>query len=406
MISARNVIYTILYEAIYHRSYINLQLKSLSHNEMPFISACVYGVIQHYRQCRVLYEPYTTRKVSAEVDIILMMSAYQAHYMHDIPSYAIKAEAMKLCDQHAPYAKGFVTAVCEKMFKATLFKASDQESIDEVSLETSFQPWIIAMWKSHYGMDFATKFAHFSNQPSPLFGFMHYQDLSRMSHVGEPLTDFGFKTDKTLLKHPYFSQGRAFIADIHAQRVGFEAPIKPNEKVLDACGAPGGKSIMMAMKTHDQAHIVCADVSLHRLRLVEKAITNAQLRHVTTHQMDARFAHEHFASESFDGVLVDAPCSGLGVLRRKPEIKMFIKPEDIDELTQIQAQILQSCSMCLKVGGWLVYSTCTLNKKENEKQIEFFLKNNNNFVLEHVTPFDCFTIGGDGFFMATLRKIQ
>lgn len=406
MISEREVAYRVLLEAIKHRAYINLELKKISHPNMPFVSALVYGVMQNYRQCRHVVAPFITRKVSVEVDVILMMSVYQTHYMHDIPHYAIKAEAMKLCETYAPHAKHFVHAVVEKGFTSKLFVAEHSDQIEAISLETSFEPWIIAMWKAHYGMAFARAFAHFSNQPAPLFGFVHYRQQARLEHCAHAISPWGFKADRTLLSHPDFLNHNVFIADIHAQVVGFNTPIQKNEKVLDACGAPGGKSLMMAMATHDNATIICADIAPHRLKLVEESVQKAGIKSITTQVLDARFAHETFENGYFDGILIDAPCSGLGVLRRKPEIKMFITPEDIDALVLVQADILQSCSQCLKVGGWLVYSTCTVNKKENEKQIERFLLRNSHFTLEEIVPMDSLMSGGDGFFMAKLRKIQ
>jgi 16S rRNA (cytosine967-C5)-methyltransferase len=406
MISSRELAYTILLNAIKHRSYINLQLKGLSHPDMPFVNALIYGVMQNYRQCRSYYEPYITKKVSIEVDIILMMSAYQAHFMRDIPHYAIKSEAMKLCEKHALYAKRFVTAMLEKILIAQNVIAKDEFDTEGVSLETSFEPWIIKMWQAHYGHDFAYQFAKFSNTPSLIFGFKHYLNNLDSSNYGTKINEHTFMSDKSILAHPDFKSKQVFIADIHAQVVGFSTPIQPKQRVLDACGAPGGKSMMMAMSVKDDADIICADISSHRLELVRQSVSHAKLNSISTLELDARKAHEHFKPESFDGILVDAPCSGLGVLRRKPEIKMFITPQDIDELVKIQADILHSCAQLCKVSGWLVYSTCTINKKENENQINSFLKLHPDFICEDIMPFDSIKTGGDGFFMATLRKIQ
>jgi 16S rRNA (cytosine967-C5)-methyltransferase len=406
MISSRELAYTILFNAIKHRSYINLQLKGVSHPDMPFVNALVYGVMQNYRQCRHFYEPFITKKVSTEVDIILLLSAYQNHFMRDIPQYAIKSEAMKLCEKYASYGKGFVNAMVEKIFSAQPVKAKDEFDTEGVSLETSFEPWIIRMWQAHYGHDFAYQYAKFSNTPSPIFGFLHYQNNNDISTYGTKLNDYTFLADKTLINHNDFQTKQVFIADIHAQVVGFNTPIQPKERVLDACGAPGGKSMMMAMKVKDDAEIICADISLHRLELVKQSVSKTKLKSIQTYELDARMAHTQFELSSFDGILVDAPCSGLGVLRRKPEIKMFITPEDIDGLVKIQAEILASCAKILKLGGWMVYSTCTLNKKENESQIKTFLKTHPEFICEHIMPFDSFKTEGDGFFMATLRKIQ
>lgn len=406
MISSRELAFNILVQALQHRSYINLQLKGVSHPDMPFVNALVYGVVQNLIQCQSMFQPYTKQKVSEPVNVILCMSAYQKHFMNDIPDYAIKSEAMKLAKKHTPYAKAFIHAMIEKILVAQKRIAQSSEDSEAVALETSFPLWIIKMWQAHYGCDFAYQFAQFSNQPSPIFGFVHYHNNEALSSYGQPVSSRGFLADKSLLTHPDFIQKKVFIADIHAQVVGFNTPIQPHQKVLDACGAPGGKSIMMAMSVTDQAEIICSDVSEHRCELVKKVVSQARLKSIHVQVMDARQTHEHFDSNTFDGVLADVPCSGLGVLRRKPEIKHFITPEDIDQLITLQADILESCSKVLKVNGWLVYSTCTLNKKENEKQIERFLAHHDDFSCESITPFDSFKTGGDGFFMATLRKIK
>mgnify|MGYP004702619225 CR=1 FL=1 len=406
MISSRELAYEVLVNAIKHRSYINLQLKGVQHPDMAFVNALVYGVMQNSLQLQHLFHPFATKQIDVEIDVICMISGYQKHYMRQIPDYAIKAEALKLCDKHVPYAKKFVNAMLERIFKATLTKAINHEDIQGLSLETSFQPWILKMWQSHYGAKFAYDFATFSNTPSDLFGFVHYDLKEKLKDYGEPMGEWAFKADKTIIQHPDFLSKKVFIADIHAQKVGFNTPIKPNDRVLDACGAPGGKSLMMAMKVKDKADIVCADIAPHRLALVNQTLRLAQINSVTTQVLDATQTHEFYPPNSFDGILVDAPCSGLGVLRRKPEIKMFITPQDIDNLVKTQAEILNSCALCVKPQGWLVYSTCTLNKKENEKQIESFLTLHEDFICESIMPFDSFSTGGDGFFMATLRKIK
>lgn len=406
MISSRELAYDVLVNAIQHRSYINLQLKGIKHPDMPFINALVYGVMQHSLQLQHLFHPFATKNIDVKVDVICMMSGYQKHYMRQIPDYAIKAEALKLCDQHVPYAKKFVNAMLERIFDATLTQARCEEDVEGLSLETSFQPWILKMWQSHYGVKFTYDFATFSNTPSDIFGFAHYDLKGKRHEYGIPIDEWSFKADKSIFQHPDFLNKKIYIADIHAQKVGFNVPIKVNERILDACGAPGGKSLMMAMKVKDQADIVCADIASHRIALVEQTLLLAQIKSVTTQVMDATLTHEYYPPHSFDGILVDAPCSGLGVLRRKPEIKMFITPQDIDRLVKIQAAILNSCALCVKPQGWLVYSTCTLNKKENEKQIETFLNNHEDFICESIMPFDSFSTGGDGFFMATLRKIK
>ena len=177
---------------------------------------------------------------------------------------------------------------------------------------------------------------------------------------------------------------------------------QPNEKVLDACSSPGGKTTYMAELMKNQGEIKAWDLHEHRVKLVEKAASRLGISMIKTEVKDAMLYEEKYA-EYFDKILLDVPCLGIGVLKRKPDIKWKRKKEDIEEITKIQEKILENCSKYVKKGGELVYSTCSILKKENEDMIYKFIKNNTNFeIVKLIQVYQ--NEKADGFFMAKIRK--
>ena len=191
--------------------------------------------------------------------------------------------------------------------------------------------------------------------------------------------------------------------------------------MLDACSAPGGKTTHLAEMMRQTGKVYAHDIYDHKIKLIEDNVKRLGLTNVVTPLQDATMLNERYENESFDAVLVDAPCSGLGILRRHPEIKLTKKPSDLDEIMEIQEKILKAVAPLVKVEGTLVYSTCTVNRKENDKRIEWFLNAYPEFELDQTLvsrlpevlasqtrngmvqlfPGDYQT---DGFFIACLRR--
>ena len=180
---------------------------------------------------------------------------------------------------------------------------------------------------------------------------------------------------------------------------------KENDRILDVCAAPGTKTTHMAQLMKNTGEIIACDIHEHRVELIHNSIKRMGLNCIHPQQLDGTLAHESFEAESFDRILVDAPCSGYGVLKRKNDIKVHMEPSDMDEIIPLQASILESVSSLVKKEGILVYSTCTLNKKENEKQVEKFLKNHEEYTLLEMRTIFPYEYHSDGFFMAKFKKI-
>lgn len=180
--------------------------------------------------------------------------------------------------------------------------------------------------------------------------------------------------------------------------------VRKNSYVLDLCSAPGSKTVQMAMMMNNTGKIVSNELYDFRSELVRQNLNKYQIKNVELTTVDGVYIDNYYQRNSFDYVLLDAPCSGLGTLRHKPEIKITIKPQDIDEIVMLQKKLLISAANMLKPNGYLVYSTCTLNKKENERQIQSFLAERPDYSLVSQRTIFPFEFDSDGFFVAKLWR--
>lgn len=180
--------------------------------------------------------------------------------------------------------------------------------------------------------------------------------------------------------------------------------VRKNSYVLDLCSAPGSKTVQMAMMMENTGKIVSNELYDFRSELVRQNLNKYQIKNVELTTVDGVYIDNYYQRNSFDYVLLDAPCSGLGTLRHKPEIKITIKPQDIDEIVMLQKKLLISAANMLKPNGYLVYSTCTLNKKENERQIQSFLAERPDYSLVSQRTIFPFEFDSDGFFVAKLWR--
>ena len=177
-------------------------------------------------------------------------------------------------------------------------------------------------------------------------------------------------------------------------------------KILDLCAAPGTKTLHMSALLHNTGSITAVDLYPKRAELIKEGALKAGCTNIEVLAFDGREVKQHFPIGSFDAVFVDAPCSGLGVLRHKPEIKRTVTPEGLDAIEMIQRELLDASAEMVKPGGSLIYSTCTLNKKENEKQADRFLLLHPEFEMIKKQTLFPFEDEADGFFMVKLQKKQ
>jgi 16S rRNA (cytosine967-C5)-methyltransferase len=264
------------------------------------------------------------------------------------------------------------------------------DPIDKLAVSTSHPPWLIERWARALGPEAAEAFAHANNQPAPV-AFRVVRNRAEESEVCDQLSVAGATltpskiatgawrvTDAGSLLAELVSQGKVYIQDEASQLVADALDAQAGHRVLDLCAAPGSKTSQIADVTRDCAPVVAADLHRHRLRTV---VQTAQLHGLNSIHCLALDGLESlpFKPQTFDRVLVDAPCSGTGTLRRNPEIRWRITPASIEDLSRRQNQLLLNASQLVKPGGRLVYSTCSVEAEENEAVAQAFFEKTENF---------------------------
>ena len=390
----RELIYSILYDCCENSAFSNLSLSASGADD--FVRAAVYGTLTY-----VYSEDYLIKKVSGrdvhsldpKVRTILRFGIWQIVYSDKVPDYAAVNTSVDLAHKHAPRAKGLVNAVLRKAAALTP-EERDLSSGKSVEAAFSLKPEIYGVIKKSYGADRAPSIARALLSPSPLAIRVNTLKTS-VSELESELISEGFEVTKasfmedafilkptaaspSIEKSKAFKDGKFMVQGEAAQLASVVAQPEPGMKILDCCAAPGGKSTHLAALAGNKADILALDINSSRTELIKEnaARMGAVLR---TGVADSSSYDEE---DGFDLVLCDAPCSGLGIMGGKPDIRLTITYDRITEITLKQKQILDNVSKLVKPGGVLVYSTCTVNRGENEDQVLDFLEEHSDYELE------------------------
>jgi len=390
-------------------------------------------------------------KIDLPVKLALRLGLYQLRFLSRIPSSAAVNESVNLVRAAGlRSAASFANAVLRRATREPDFDpaASVIDADEKLAIESSHPKWLVRRWANAFGFEEAKALAHANNQAAPLAFRLTARALEDEDADEEIIRDLeadgvrvspsrivpeSWRVDRhrtargnervnasepqgkmSVLLQELSREGMIYFQDEGSQLVGHLLDAQPEDRVLDVCAAPGSKSTHIAALA-PRAWIVAGDLHEHRLRTVrEMAITQGAKR-IQLIVNDATRALP-FADKSFDRVLVDAPCSGTGTLRRNPEIRWRLSPSDIDELSQRQSQILANACVVVRDGGRLVYSTCSVEPEENEQVVENFLNEHKDFrraLLD--VPAELQTENGavrtwphrqdvDGFFIAAFER--
>lgn len=408
MKSSRLIAFETLYKIFNDNSYSNLVLDSVlkkDTDDKQFIAALVYGVVERKLTLDYFIEKYTDKKIKPKIKIILRMGAYQLLFMDKVPPNAAINESVKLTKEiKQDYYSGLVNAVLHKIDK-------DREIPDDFSVKYSVPKNLINMLVKQYGEERVREFLPCLNSRPPVFAVPNtlYVDADELFY--ELLCDnidcevFGevvkINSSFDLSKSRAFQNGLFYIEDLSSYECARSLEAKEGETVLDLCSAPGGKSFAAALDMKNSGEIYSYDLYEQRISLVKKSAQRLGINIIKTAVNDASVYNENIPKA--DRILCDVPCSGFGIIRRKPEIR-YKELDSVKELPSLQLKILETSSEYLKNNGRIVYSTCTLNKKENEKVVSAFLDNHKNFrFLSEKTTFPS-ADGGDGFYYAIMVK--
>ncbi len=408
MKNARLIAFETLHKIFYDSTYSNLAvdnaLKDVE-NDKAFISALVYGVVERKLTLDYYINKYLTSKPKPKVLTILRLGAYQLLFMDKVPNSAAINESVKLThDIKQDYYSKLVNAVLHKI-------DDNREDITDPSIKYSVPECLINMWTKQYGEEAVHKFLPALNERPPIFAIPNskFVDASELCYE---LLDEGIECevfdDVVLINSSIdFNNSRAFknglfyIEDLSSYCCAKALDAKPDDVVIDFCSAPGGKSFTIAQGMNGSGKLYAFDLYEHRAELVKKSANRLELDVIQTGVNDASVYNDHIPKA--DKILCDVPCSGFGIVRRKPEIR-YKDLDSVKTLPALQLEILKTSSLYLKNGGRLIYSTCTLNKKENEKVVTAFLKENPSYTLEYDKTIFPSINGGDGFYFAVLTK--
>jgi len=403
--NAREVSLKILLEYEKAEAYSNLLLDSelkkteLSDLDKAFVTKLVYGVITYIKTLDYIISKLSKvkiKKISKPIINILRLGLYQIYYLDKIPNSAVVNESVKLAKKYGHQASAnFVNALLRNAGKKQKddFFVEIKDEKEKLAIYYSYPQWIVDLYINQYGVT-RTKEILEANEKE-LIDCIRVNTLKiTREELLEKLNEYDVeegrakdviytKDIKKLLKSDYFKDGLFTVQDEAPSLVGHIINPQEGDSILDICAAPGGKTTHLSQLASDKAKITAFELHEHRCKLIEDLCTRLGIKSVKVEQRDATIFDENLV-ENFDKIVADVPCSGLGVIRRKPDIKWNTKEEDVEELTQIQYKILVNASKYLKPDGTLVYSTCTNNKKENDAIVNKFLEENKDFKISKI----------------------
>ncbi|MBW8351803.1 16S rRNA (cytosine(967)-C(5))-methyltransferase RsmB [Bacillus sp. IITD106] len=425
-----------------HQSYSNLLLNQvikkyqITGPDTGLLTEIVYGTIQRKMTLDYYLQPFIKKKVEHWVRILLRLSLYQMIYLDKVPDRAIIFEAVEIAKKRGHRGiVGLVNGILRSVQREGLQSlASITDPVEKLSIETSHPHWLVKRWVNQYGYEKAKEMCE-ENLLAPVQTIRINETKTNREDVCRLLEKEGFSVEMSPIipesirilngnaaHSDLFRKGYFSIQDESSMAVAYALEISPNMTVLDACAAPGGKTGHIAELLKGAGRVTSLDLHPHKIKLIKENASRLGLENIDAKVMDSRHARDSFQSESFDRILVDAPCSGLGVLRRKPDIKYTKTDQDIQSLKEVQLRILDETAVLLKKGGLLVYSTCTVDLEENFGTAAEFLERHKDFephslalpeALSHLVNEGANTIqifpqdfGGDGFFISCFRKKQ
>lgn len=381
----------------------------------------VLGVLRWQLFLDKIVEHFSKRNVESldlPVRIALRLALYQLRFLSRIPSSAAVNESVNLVRSvKLSSAAAFVNAVLRRAIREADYDPASEARDPPVrlSIQTSHPVWLIERWVNVFGFAEAEALARANNEvPPTAFRVVHSRAVdddvfSKLNAAGASITPSSIAsgayrvTGASAVLRELSAAGHVYLQDEASQLVAQLLDVHPGDRVLDLCAAPGGKTTLMADRVSDAALLVAADRSVTRMTTITATAELHQLRSIKSVLLDA--AHKlPFAPRSFDRVLVDAPCSGTGTLRRNPEIRWRLSNDDIINFAAAQKQFLANAAEVVKPGGRLVYSTCSIEPDENEQVIESFLSTHTAFHLQHSTRTWPHREGADGFFVALFTR--
>ncbi|MCR4944293.1 MAG: 16S rRNA (cytosine(967)-C(5))-methyltransferase RsmB [Clostridium sp.] len=410
-----------------------LNESDLSDVDKSLVTEIVYGTLRRLKTIDMIIGSFVrdTDVMDKTVLNILRVAIYQMHFLDKIPSYAAVNEAVELAKEVSEKDAKLVNGILRNFVKKNgAFDIKFRNKIDEIAYEFSFEPWMIRMLFKQYGEQETLRILHGLNN-IPMVTVRVNDVKGEYEEIYEELEAEGYNIEegfvcpeaiainggKSIEKNRLFAEGKITVQDESAMMVAPLLEINEGETVVDLCAAPGGKTTHIAEILNNTGEVLAYDIHEQKLELIKENCERLGLTNVKLAQMDATVLSSDLINRA-DKILIDVPCSGIGIIRKKPEIKYNKKRKDLKEIVDVQRQIMENAWGYLKKGGIMVYSTCTLNKEENEENVRWFVEKHKDAEIEKIFvgkgkefKYDkegMLTIMPneymDGFFIAKIRK--
>ncbi|MGK7945579.1 MAG: 16S rRNA (cytosine(967)-C(5))-methyltransferase [Microcystaceae cyanobacterium] len=446
MNNARQVAFNILQTVDQQQTYTDialdrgLQKTSLTRQDRGFVTELVYGIVRRQRSLDTLIDQLAQKPSDQQppkLRYILHIGLYQLRYLTQVPPSAAVNTSVELGKNNGLKGlSGVINGILRKYIRLTEQDSDPlqlpSDLIQRLGILYSFPDWLIQLWVNELGEKETESLCQWFNQVptidlriNPLKISLNTvkEAFDQQNIAYTEMADFPQAlrltgSQRQIQQLPYFQEGGWTVQEISAQLVGYLLDPQPNEVIVDACAAPGGKTTHLAELMQDQGVIWGCDRYPSRLKKIQHNIERLQLNSIRLQAGDSR-NYPQFRDQC-DRVLLDVPCSGLGTLHRHPDIRWRQNPDKIAQLTQLQEELLTEAATWVKTEGVLVYATCTLNQSENEDIVQNFLKNHPEWRIElpdaKFPLFSQFSQEGwlkiwphhqqmDGFFMVKLRKL-
>lgn len=400
---------------------VNHQIIINKPSSQGFVRELVYGVLENKLTIDYYLDTLVKNGVSslkAPELTILRMGIYQLGYMNSVPEYAAVNESVVLAKKYCRGKDGFINGVLREYLNKKIQLMLPDRAEDEVrylSVKYSYAPWIIELWLEHYSVEFVESLLAAGNERPPMTVRFNWLKVMKKDLI-ESLNQKGFETEEGRLCRNAINVKGNGLLDTEMYKLGMFTPQdessmlvaekldpKHGETIMDVCAAPGGKTTAIAERMNNTGRIIASDIYRRKLDLIDKEARRLGITNIETRSWDATRVDSSMVQKA-DRVLVDAPCSGLGVVRRKPEIKYKENTDDMELLPKKQLAILSASSAYVKPGGTLLYSTCTVNPKENEQVVDTFLRRNLSFKQVERTLLLPDSDKTDGFFICLMKK--
>ena len=400
---AREIAYKVLLDIEKNKNYSNMAINKhfkdvkMSNQDRGLATEIIYGVIENKYYIDYMIDKLSkvkTNKMEIYVKTLLRMGIYQIMFLNSISDYAAVNETVNLAKKKNSKVSGFINGILRNVIrqKEEIGKVKTKDDVDYLAIKYSYDKWMIRNWMIHFGKEFTEELLEANNERPNIYLRTNTLKITRDELI-KKLEKQNIKAEKVnvveeaikvehlkdIENNNLYKEGLFTVQDVSSMLVGKVMNPKENLLVLDVCSAPGGKTTHMATLMNNTGQVVSRDIYDHKLKLIKAASKRLGLTNVDVEEFDGMKLDRESIGK-FDYVLADVPCSGLGIIRRKPEIK-YKEKEEFRQLPPIQKKILENASKYVKVGGTLIYSTCTIQDSENIDVVNEFLQKNKNFEL-------------------------